>query len=170
MHILSNQATKALRLSVLFIFTAQTLPAWGNCLQRLVGTQYVKLSESLCRDYSDVLLGVNAKQQEYGGVICDRPEASYVLLQRLIQQQGNQAVWEIVKVKRISRRKQQSVMSMGCSLIKKPSQPIIALVSPSSSQRFKVQTAWMIDLNRETFVPLETQQVNCQNPLTDSGH
>jgi hypothetical protein len=156
-----------MRLSAFFILTAPVMPALGNCLQDLVGTQYVKLSESLCRDYSDVLFGANAKQQEYGGVICDRRGASYIFLQRLIQQrQDNQSVWEIVKVKRISRRSRQSVMSLGCSLKGKSSQPpIIAVVSPTSNERFKVQTAWSVDLSRETFVPLDTNQVSCQNPL-----
>jgi hypothetical protein len=165
-HIFLIRAIKVLSLNVLFISTAHALPVWGNCLQRLVGTQYVKLSESLCPDYSDVLFGTNAKQQEYGGVICDRPNVSYVILQRLIQQrQDNQAVWEIVKVKRISRRKQQSVMSMGCSLKSQPPQPIVAIVSTASAERGKVQTAWRIDLNRESFIPVDAQQVNCQNPF-----
>jgi hypothetical protein len=164
---LLNPAIKALRLTVFFFLMAPMMPALGNCLQNLVGAQYVKLPESLCRDYSDVLFGANAKQQEYGGVICDRRGVSYILLQRLIQQrQDNQSVWEIVKVKRISRRTQQSVMSLGCSLKDKPSQPpIIAVVSPMSAERFKVQTAWSVDLNRETFVPVDANRVSCQNPL-----
>jgi hypothetical protein len=156
-----------LSLSLILTTEVYALKAWGSCIQRLVGKQYVQLPTTLCRNYTDVLFGQNLRRQDYGGVICDRPDGTtYMLLQRLVQQRADgKAVWEIVKVQRMKRRPEHSVVTtLGCTVSEKE-QPIIAVVLPFNQNQYQTLMAWSVNLERETFVPLNPQTVRCRDPL-----
>ncbi|MGB8701982.1 MAG: hypothetical protein WCD18_21410, partial [Thermosynechococcaceae cyanobacterium] len=87
-------------------------------IKQLQGKAYISLPKSLCPKYTDVLLGQTDQRQEYGGVICDRPEGSYILLQKLLKytDQGK-AVWQVMQIKEIIRPTPQSqVKGLGCTL------------------------------------------------------
>ena len=144
--------------------------AAAHCMTRLKGTTYTTLPENLCPKYTDMLLGRTLKQQEYGGIICDRPEASYILLQRLVKytQQGK-AVWQIIQVKPITKPNAQSlILGTGCRL--QPQQtsatsPIFALVQTTANSTYQTLSAWQVNLDQESFADLEPQQVICKDIL-----
>lgn len=142
----------------------------AQCITRLKGKTYTNLPENLCPKYTDMLLGRTLKQQEYGSVICDRPEASYILLQRLVKytQQGK-AVWQITQVKPVTKPNAQSfILGTGCRL--QPQQtsaisPIFALVQSTANSTYQTLSAWQIDLDKESFADLDPQQVICKDTL-----
>jgi hypothetical protein len=144
--------------------------ASAQCMTQLKGKTYTTLPEDLCPQYTDMLLGRTLKQQEYGGVICDRPEASYILLQRLVRytKQG-QAVWQITQVKPITKPNAQSlILGTGCRL--QPQQtssisPIFALVQSTAGSTYQTLSAWQVNLDKDSFADLEPQQVICKGIL-----
>lgn len=145
--------------------------ATAQCMNRLKGTTYTTLPKNLCPQYTDMLLGRTLKQQEYGGVICDRPEASYILLQRLVKYtpQGK-AVWQITQVKPITKPNAQSlILGTGCR--RQPQQtsaaisPIFALVQTTANSTYQTLSAWQVNLDQDSFADLEPQQVICKDIL-----
>jgi hypothetical protein len=156
-----------LSLSLVLTTEVYALNAWGSCIQRLVGKQYVRLPTTLCRNYTDILFGQNLRRQDYGGVVCDRPDGTYMLLQRLVRQRADgKAVWEIVKVQRMKPRPQYSVVTtLGCTVSEKE-QPIIAVVLPFNQNQYQTLMAWSVNLERQAFVPLNPGTVLCRDPLS----
>jgi hypothetical protein len=146
------------------------LLATGQCMEKLKGKIYTNLPENLCPRYTDMLLGRSAEKQEYGGVICDRPEASYILLQRLLRytNQGK-AVWQITQIKPIPKPNAQSlVLGTGCHLQTQdssPTPPIFALVQPIAKNTYQTLSAWSVNLSKESFSTLEAQRVICKDLL-----
>ncbi len=146
------------------------LLATGQCMEKLKGKIYTNLPENLCPHYTDMLLGRSPQQQEYGGVICDRPETSYILLQRLLRytNQGK-AVWQITQIKPIPKPNAQSlVLGTGCHLQTqdtRPTQPIFALVQPRAKNTYQTLSAWSINLSKESFSTVEAQRVICKDIL-----
>ncbi len=147
------------------------LVAAAQCMTRLKGKTYTNLPENLCPKYTDMLLGRTLKQQEYGGIICDRPESSYILLQRLVRytKQGK-AVWHITQVKPIPRPNPQSlIVGTGCRYLQ-PQQtsamrPIFALVQSTANRTYQTLSAWQVNLEQESFADLDPQQVICEGFL-----
>jgi hypothetical protein len=151
--------------------------ALSNCsetfkLEQLKGKAYTNLPKDLCPRYTDMLLGSTKDSPEYGGVICDRPEATYILLQKLLQQTADgKAVWQVIQVKSVARSTPQSfVMGTGCRLAQSQSQslaePIFALVQMTSSNTYQTLSAWKVNLTDASFTDLKPQQVVCKNVLT----
>jgi hypothetical protein len=166
-RIFFNGIKTVLSLSLILTTETYALTAWGNCIQRLVGKQYVQLPNALCRNYTDILFGQNARRQDYGGVVCERPDGTYMLLQRLIRQRTDgKAIWEIVNVQRVRHRPQNSfVATLGCAVSEKE-QPIVAVVIPLDQNQHQTIMAWSVNLDREAFVPLNPQTVLCRDPLS----
>lgn len=147
-----------------------TWPAFAkrHCMNQLKGKIYTNLPKDLCPRYTDMLLGQTAKQQEYGGVICDRPEASYILLQRLLKQTNQgKAVWQILQVKPVIKPNPQSlILGTGCHQQRSgPTEPIFALVQPTSNNTYQTLLAWKVSLEQESFADLEPEQVICKDTL-----
>jgi hypothetical protein len=145
----------------------------AQCMEKLKGKSYTNLPEDLCPRYTDMLLGRSPQKQEYGGVICDRPEASYILLQRLLRYTDRgKAVWKIIQVKSITKPNSQSlVLGAGCRHLQpqvaSSTEPIFALVQPISKDTYQTLSAWSINLNKESFAPIEAQQVICKDFLKE---
>ena len=147
--------------------------AWANCIQHLQGKAYTELPPQLCPGYSDLLLGQSGQMDEYGGVICDRPEASYILLQKLVSHnQAGQAIWQIQQIQRVALpNRQATVMSIGCSVLSGAGStasqlPVFALVEAQTTNTYQTLSAWQVDLASEKFVELPPNQVACQDLLT----
>jgi hypothetical protein len=152
---------------------AWPLLATAQCIENLKGKIYTNLPADLCPQYTDMLLGQSPKKQEYGGVICDRPEASYILLQRLLRytSQGK-AVWQIIQVKPIPKPNPQSlILGAGCRYLQpqnaRSTEPIFALVQPTSKNTYQTLSAWSISLNKESFAALDARQVICKDFLRE---
>ncbi len=154
-----------------FVIATWPMLVAAQCMTRLKGTTYTTLPKNLCPKYTDMLLGRTLNQQEYGGIICDRPEASYILLQRLVKYtpQGK-AVWQITQVKPITKPNAQSlILGTGCRL--QPQQtsatasPIFALVQTTATSTYQTLSAWQVNLDQESFADLEPQQVICKDTL-----
>jgi hypothetical protein len=146
--------------------------SFAECIEKLQGKAYVNLPQAVCPHYTDVLLGTaNHRSQAYGGVICDRPKVSYILLQKLLSRtEQGKAVWQVVRIKRIAKPTPQSfVMGVGCqSATQDASQakePIFALVQPGKAEEYHTLAAWTVNLDRAAFSALKPQQVICKNPL-----
>jgi hypothetical protein len=139
-------------------------------MEKLKGKIYTNLPKNLCPSYTDMLLGRSPQKQEYGGVICDRPEASYILLQRLLRytNQGK-AVWQITQIKPITKPNAQSlVLGTGCHLQTQdssPTPPIFALVQPVAKNTYQTLSAWSVNLSKESFATVEAQRVICKDIL-----
>ena len=152
------------------LLAAWPILAAGQCIEKLKGKIYTNLPDNLCPRYTDMLLGRSPQKQEYGGVICDRPEASYILLQRLLRytNQGK-AVWQITQIKPITKPNAQSlVLGTGCHLQPQDTsstQPIFALVQPIAKNTYQTLSAWSINLSKESFSSLEAQRVICKDIL-----
>ena len=152
------------------LLAAWPILATGQCIDKLKGKIYTNLPDNLCPRYTDMLLGRSPQKQEYGGVICDRPEASYILLQRLLRytNQGK-AVWQITQIKPITKPNAQSlVLGTGCHLQPQDTsstQPIFALVQPIAKNTYQTLSAWSINLSKESFSSLEAQRVICKDIL-----
>jgi hypothetical protein len=142
--------------------------AMTQCISQLKNKAYVSLPPGICPHYTDMLLG-KTKQQLYGGVICDRTEGSYILLQKLIKytDQGK-AIWQVVQIKKISRPTSQSLIKgIGCQRqnTAKGSEPIFALVQPTSLHTYQTIAAWKVNLIEASFTHLEPKTVICQDPM-----
>jgi hypothetical protein len=150
------------------LITTWPLLATGQCMEELKGKIYTNLPENLCPRYTDMLLGRSPQKQEYGGVICDRPEASYIMLQRFLRYtpQGK-AVWQITQVKSIPKPNSKSfVLGTGCHRqiqSTSPAEPIFALVQPMAKNTYQTLSAWSVNLSQESFTVLEAQQVVCKD-------
>jgi hypothetical protein len=144
--------------------------AMTQCITQLKDKAYVNLPPGLCPRYTDMLLG-KAQQQVYGGVICDRPESSYILLQKLIKYTDRgKAVWQVLQIKQISRPTQQSaIKGIGCRQLQnktQASEPIFALVQPTSTHNtYQTLAAWRVNLLEGSFTNLESKTVICQDPM-----
>jgi hypothetical protein len=141
----------------------------AQCIEKLRGKIYTNLPEDLCPRYTDMLLGHSTQKKEYGGVICDRPEATYILLQRLLRytHQGK-AVWQIIQVKPVTKPNPQSlILGTGCRHLQpqsaSPFEPIFALVQPISKNTYQTLLAWSVNLNKESFAAVEARQVICKD-------
>jgi hypothetical protein len=150
------------------------LLAAAQCMEKLKGKIYTNLPTDLCPRYTDMLLGQSPKKQEYGGVICDRPEASYILLQRLLRHTNQgKAVWQIIQVQPISKPNPQSlILGTGCRRHLQPqntgsTEPIFALVQPISQNTYQTLSAWSISLNKESFAAIDARQVICKDLLRE---
>ncbi|MGB7414770.1 MAG: hypothetical protein WA902_11240 [Thermosynechococcaceae cyanobacterium] len=133
---------------------------------RLRDTEYAELPEGLCPGYSDTLLG-KTQQFEYGGVVCDRTEGSYIFLQRLVgYTPQKRAIWKIVEIQRLAQTKDnERVVSAGCIHTQKSNQPIFAVVETSQAPNYKVLRAWAIDLEQEQLKPMPSKWAACTDPL-----
>lgn len=136
------------------------------CLQSWQGQEYVALPADLCSGYADTLLGKQG-DYEYGSVICDRKEGSYLLLQRLIRYTTQRkAVWKIVQVKSLSvLNPNELALSQGCRQGKNP-HPIVAIVQDNVQDHTAAlipQRAWMIDFSAETLIPVNPNTIQCHN-------
>jgi hypothetical protein len=168
----SSVSTRSVRRLILIALGLSTALyptiALTQCISQLKNKAYVNLPPGICPHYTDMLLG-KAQQQVYGGVICDRPESSYILLQKLIKytDQGK-AVWQVVQIKQISRPTPQSLIKgIGCQLqnnIQAP-EPIFALVQPTSPNTYQTLAAWRVNLLEASFTNLEPKTVTCQDPI-----
>lgn len=146
--------------------------AWGETVEQWQGRTYTQLPQNLCPRYTDMLLEDASKPNPYGGVICDRPEATYVLLQKLVRQtdQG-QAVWQVLKVKAIRRVTPNSlVVGTNCqarwsSASAAAVDPVFALVEPTATNTYKTLSAWRVNLSTLSFASLNPQQVTCQEGI-----
>jgi hypothetical protein len=150
--------------------TVLSLPTFASdfCITHLKGKSYASLPKNLCPRYTDMLLGHTAKQQEYSGVLCDRPEASYIFLQRLLRHNAQgKAVWQVIEIKTVDRPNPQSLLlGTGCQPHlsgKAPLEPIFALVQPTASRTYQTLAAWKVNLSQESFTELEPQQVVCKD-------
>jgi hypothetical protein len=169
--VLSSSARSLQRLIAIALGISITLyptVALTQCISQLKNKAYVNLPPGICPHYTDMLLG-KAQQQIYGGVICDRPDSSYILLQKLIEytDQGK-AVWQVVQIKQISRPTPQSLIKgIGCQLQNKiqAPEPIFALVQPTSPNTYKTLAAWRVNLLEASFTNLEPKTVTCQDPV-----
>ena len=115
-----------------------------------------------------MLLG-RFEQKDYGAVICDRPEESYILLQRLLKYTAEgKAIWLVLQIKKVPRlRPQNSLQSLGCQqrnhAVSQATEPIFALVSPGTSPAYSVISAWKIDLKKAAFLRLDPAKVSCSD-------
>jgi hypothetical protein len=151
--------------------------AANHCVMRqLKGKIYTNLPKDLCPRYTDMLLGHTTQQKEYGGVICDRPEASYILLQRLVKQsEQGKAVWQIIEVKSVVKPNPRSlILGVGCQeqrqatsqvVTTRSTEPIFALVQPTPKHTYQTLMAWKVSLDQESFSDLKPQQVICKSLL-----
>jgi hypothetical protein len=129
---------------------------------RLRNTEYVDLPAGLCPGYSDTLLG-KTQRFEYGGVVCDRTEGSYLFLQRLVGYTAKKkAIWKIVQIRAMSQIKEdERVVSVGCEHTQNRDQFVFAVVETSNAPQYKVLRAWAIDLEQERLKPMPTKWVAC---------
>jgi hypothetical protein len=145
--------------------------SFAECIEKLQGKVYINLPQDVCPHYTDVLLGSNNHRQEYGGVICDRPKVSYILLQKLRNYTGKgKAVWQVIQIKRVTRSNPQSfIMGVGCQFTTKEASqakaPIFALVQPGRTEEYQTVAAWKVNLEQASFSALNPQQVICKTPL-----
>jgi hypothetical protein len=160
---------RAPKLFSVLLGTAMLSPtsSLAHCIEKLQGQSYVSLPEGICPQYSDVLFDRLPHQPEYGGVICDQPKESYILLQKLLKytQQGK-AVWQVVRIKKVVKPKPQSfVMEVGCKLkqLVQKDEPVLALVDPHPAGTLSAIAAWKINLTDISFVELDPRQVICQS-------
>ncbi|MEO0373331.1 MAG: hypothetical protein AAF329_01650 [Cyanobacteria bacterium P01_A01_bin.17] len=130
---------------------------------QLRGQEYVELPAGLCPGYSDALLG-KTQAFEYGGVICDRNEASYLLLQRLVgYTPEKKAIWKVVQIRTLARlNNDQQSISATCRHTRKRKQPVFAVTEDQTNQ---VLQAWAVDLERETIRPTRPHLVDCSDSL-----
>jgi hypothetical protein len=161
------------RLIAAFLLTAILNPeiSFAECVEQLQGKAYINLPQTICPNYTDVLFGQTVQQQEYGGVICDRPNKSYILLQKLLSYtQNGKAVWQVVQIKQVTKPSPQSfIMGVGCALkvqdAGQAQEPIFALVQPNKAEVYETLAAWKVNLAKPSFSPLKAQQVICKDPL-----
>jgi hypothetical protein len=152
--------------------------ASGDCIasfrvEQLKGKAYTYLPDSLCPRYTDMLFDTSNASPQYGGVICDRPEATYILLQELVRHDNSgQAVWKVIQVKSIVRSRPQSfVIGMGCRDVQHTSTaaPIFALVRGAPSSTYQTLAAWKVNFPDASFTDLNPQQVVCKDPFAAVG-
>jgi hypothetical protein len=143
--------------------------AMASCLlQQLKGQEYAQLPLDLCEGYTDMLLG-QKDDYEYGGVICDRQEGSYVLLQRLVAYNPpHQSIWKILEVQLLPKlQMDELILSEGCQHLQGSSDPILAIVRPShTSNTYQTQKAWTVNLSQAKFHRVKAEQVICRDPFT----
>lgn len=159
---------RSIAISLGLISVAWPTVAMTQCISQLKNKAYVNLPPGICPHYTDMLLG-KAQRQTYGGVICDRPDSSYILLQKLIKytDQGK-AVWQVMQIKQISRPNPQSLIKgIGCTLQNKiqAPEPIFALVQPTPTHTYQTLAAWRINLLEASFTSLDPKTVTCQDPM-----
>ena len=115
-----------------------------------------------------MLLG-KAGPNEYGGIICDRDDGSYVFLQRLVTYNPpNNSIWKIVEIQTLPKLKADEViLSEGCEHIQGHEQPIFAVVREhNNASAYQTLKAWTVNLADETFRPVQASQVVCSDPFT----
>lgn len=131
---------------------------------RLKGQEYVELPAGLCPGYSDALLG-KTESFEYGGVVCDRNEATYIFLQRLVgYTPEKKAIWKVVKIRTLAplNNDQQSIQTT-CEQTKRSKHPVFAVVEETQDASLKVIKAWSLNLKREKIRPARLKYVDCQD-------
>jgi hypothetical protein len=133
---------------------------------RLQGKEYVELPAGLCPGYSDALLG-KSQSFEYGGVVCDRNEGSYLFLQRLVGYTSEKkAIWKIVQIRALARlNNDQQSISVTCQQTQNSKQPVFAVTETLKDTNVKVLQAWAVDLKRETIRPIPSQLVVCRDSV-----
>ncbi len=134
---------------------------------RLRGKDYVDLPAGFCPGYSDTLLG-KGKEYEYGGVVCDRTEGSYIFLQRLVgYTEERKAIWKVVQIKNLSQIKEnERVVLKGCEHAKDPNKTVMAVIETSKAPNYRTLRAWSANLDRETVRPMQAKLAICREPLT----
>ena len=136
---------------------------------KLKGQEYVELPAGLCPGYSDALLGKH-KSFEYGGVVCDRNEASYIFLQRLVgYTPEKKAIWKVVQIRTLDRldNARQSIHT-NCRHTRKSNHPVFAVVEEPTDSSLKVLKAWRLNLQREKIRPTRRQHVDCQDAASQA--
>lgn len=133
---------------------------------KLRGQDYVELPEGLCPGYSDMLLG-KAGRFEYGGVVCDRNEGSYLWLQRLVgYNTEKKAIWKVLQIRGLAQLDDsEQMVSNGCEHIRDRKQRIFAVVDTESAPNYKTQRAWAVNLHQETLIPISPRLAVCRDPI-----
>ena len=151
----------------LMLLTFPLQVALAGPLQGLKGTEYSQLPQDLCQGYTDMLLGQDGPH-EYGGVVCDREEGSYFLLQRLVASNPpHHSIWEILDIQALPKIKaNELVLSEGCHHQQGSSDPIFAIVQTSNTSNiYQTQQAWTVSLAQATLQPVAAEQVTCRDPF-----
>jgi hypothetical protein len=164
----SCQSSKKLFLCLVGVMACFPNASLAQCVEQLKGKTYSELPQNVCPSYTDMLLG-RFDQKDYGAVICDRPQASYILIQRLLKYTaGGKAVWQVLQIKKVPRlQPQNSLLSLGCRWqdrnANQPEEPIFALVTPGKAAAYLTISAWKVDLKKVTFLSLNPAQVICND-------
>ncbi|NCJ07256.1 hypothetical protein GS597_12215 [Synechococcales cyanobacterium C] len=143
-----------------------TGPAAASCLLTLNGKPYVQLPHNLCIGYTDALIG-QPSSPEYGTVICDRPENTYLFLQKLVgYTHERQAIWKIVAIQSIGQLSDDLIaLSAGCTYKSGKTAPLVALVQDHSAN-YTTHAAWEVNLVQQSFDPIDPSTVICQDPFS----
>ncbi len=148
-------------------FNLLAWPAMASCLLALQNQTYVQLPPGLCPGYTDTLIGTQGSH-EYSSVICDRPENTYLFLQKLTgYTDANQAIWQIVTVKPIGQLDDnQIVFSVGCTQTNGNNEPLIAVVEDNLVAEYTTRSAWKVNLATQSFDGIDPSTVTCQDPFS----
>ncbi len=164
----SYRSSKKLFSSLVGVMVWFPSASFAQCVEQLKGKTYSELPRSICPSYTDMLLG-RFEQKDYGAVICDQPQASYILIQRLLKYTAaGKAVWQVLQIKKVPRlQPQYSLLSVGCRRQNlndsQTDEPIFALVAPGKAADYSTISAWKIDLKKVTFLSLNPALVSCSD-------
>lgn len=159
-------STSALVMSGLTAITA--IPAnlaLDQVLNSLQGQQYIQLPESLCPAYADNYLGKSGID-EFSGVICDRSDGSYFLLQKLTgYTPEGKAIWKVVDTQQLPKLTQdEQTMNLGCVYQRGQNKQVFAVVKDTGTRPYQTVKAWEADLTTGQFQPVPSQDVVCVDP------
>lgn len=139
------------------------IPPTLACINFLQGQEYVELPADFCQGYADTLLGRQGTY-EYGSVVCDRPEGSYLFLQRLVKYTAEKkAVWKIIQIKPLAKlQSNELAISQGCYQADQKHSAIFAIVR-EDPKRLTTTRAWAIDFSIGALIYLDPTTVSCQS-------
>lgn len=155
-------------LLMLCLESISPIPADADSLKSpelLQDQEYSQLPAGVCSGYAENLVGKFAGR-EYGSLICDRPEASYLLLQKLVgYTDTDKAIWKVIRIEKVPKPgPQEQLVNAGCFSQNQTPNSIVALVKETNSQPYPTIQAWRTDLASEQFQPLLPDKVACFNP------
>jgi hypothetical protein len=138
----------------------------GESVESLQGKQYLELPDGFCNGSSENTLG-KVGRNEYVGLICERPNHSYILLQRLVGYTSEgKAIMQIVATKVLPKLSADEFsVGVGCVSLKQKSTAIFAIVKDVGTSSYQVKKAWEANLGTEQFKELDPKTVSCSNPL-----
>lgn len=159
-------STSALVMSGLTAVTA--IPSdltLDKLLHTLQNQQYIQLPESLCPAYADNYLGKSG-MAEFSGVICDRTDGSYFLLQKLVSYTPDgKAVWKVVDTQQLPKLAQgEQTMNLGCVHRQIDTKQVFAVVKDTGARPYQILQAWEADLTTGQFQQVSPQDVVCADP------